>query len=160
MLFLSQYLLVFIVSAPVGEVVDHVEHSSVVTDDVKVAVIYEGPVVLKAEGDVIPAVVHEVVDHGEVDVAGVGELQVTDMEGTSKYQGRTNISCFYNFSPTLRTPSSENPRSCPPRGPGHRWRCCSSKDSPSCSGSNQTHCSSLTKHRTLQRIIDNKTKHQ
>ena len=54
-----------------------------VADDVKVPVVDEGPVVLKAEHDVVTTVVHEVVDHGEVNIARVGELQVTNMEGQS-----------------------------------------------------------------------------
>ena len=76
-------LLVFIVSTPGGQVVDHVQDPTVVTDDVKVPVVDEGPVVLKAEHDVVTTVVHEVVDHGEVNIARVGELQVTNMEGQS-----------------------------------------------------------------------------
>ena len=56
-------LLVFIVSAPGVQVVDHVQDPTVVTDDVKVPVVDEGPVVLKTEYDVVTAVVHEVVDH-------------------------------------------------------------------------------------------------
>ena len=72
-------LLVFIVSAPAGQVVDHVQDPTVVTDNVKVPlkkskfleydgltttyVVDEGPVVLETEYDVIPAIIHEVVDH-------------------------------------------------------------------------------------------------
>ena len=46
-------------------------------------VVDEGPVVLKTEDDVVPAVIHEVVDHREVNIARVGELLVTNMEGQS-----------------------------------------------------------------------------
>ena len=92
-------LLVFIVSAPAGQVVDHVKDPTVVTDNVKVPlqkskfleydslrttyVVDKGPVVLETEYDVIPPIIHEVVDHGEVNIARVGELLVTNMEGQS-----------------------------------------------------------------------------
>ena len=56
-------LLVFIISAPIGEVVDHVQDPGVVTDNVKVPIVDQGPVVLQTEGDVVTAVIHEVVDH-------------------------------------------------------------------------------------------------
>ena len=46
-------------------------------------VVDEGPVVLETEYDVIPAIIHEVVDHWEVNISRVGELQVTNMEGQS-----------------------------------------------------------------------------
>ena len=77
-------LLVFIISAPIGEVVDHVQDPGVVTNNVKVPIVDEGPVVLKTEHDILTTVIHEVVDHGEVNVSGVGELQVTNMKSTSK----------------------------------------------------------------------------
>ena len=59
----SGSLLVFIVSSPAGEVVDHVQDPGVVTDNVKVPIVDEGPVVLQTEYDVVTAVIHEVVDH-------------------------------------------------------------------------------------------------
>ena len=77
-------LLVFIISAPIGEVVDHVQDPGVVTNNVKVPIVDEGPVVLKTEHDILTTVIHEVVDHGEVDIARVGELQVSNMEGLSR----------------------------------------------------------------------------
>ena len=77
-------LLVFIISAPIGEVVDHVQDPGVVTNNVKVPIVDEGPVVLKTEHDILTTVIHEVVDHGEVDIARVGELQVSNMEGMSR----------------------------------------------------------------------------
>ena len=77
-------LLVFIISAPIGEVVDHVQDPGVVTNNVKVPIVDEGPVVLKTEHDILTTVIHEVVDHGEVDIARVGELQVSNMKGMSR----------------------------------------------------------------------------
>ena len=77
-------LLVFIISAPIGEVVDHVQDPGVVTNNVKVPIVDEGPVVLKTEHDILTTVIHEVVDHGEVDIARVGELQVSNMKGLSR----------------------------------------------------------------------------
>ena len=59
----SGSLLIFIVSSPAGEVVDHVQDPGVVTDNVKVPIVDQGSVVLKTEGDVVTAVIHEVVDH-------------------------------------------------------------------------------------------------
>ena len=55
-----------------------------VTNNVKVPIVDEGPVVLKTEHDILTTVIHEVVDHGEVDIARVGELQVSNMEGMSR----------------------------------------------------------------------------
>ena len=55
-----------------------------VADDVKVAVVDEGVVaVVEAELDVVHPRLHEDVDHGEVDVAGVGEGQVAHVKSLS-----------------------------------------------------------------------------
>ena len=51
-----------------------------VTDDVEVAIVDQGPVVLETELNVLPAVIHEDVDHGEVDVTRVGKLQAAYMQ--------------------------------------------------------------------------------
>ena len=71
-----------------------------VADDVEVAVVDQGseaeahitlscykdtlvPVTLQTELHILPPVVHEDVDHGHVDIAGVGELEVANMESLS-----------------------------------------------------------------------------
>ena len=66
-------VLVVLQPTPV-EVQDHVHDASVVTDDVKVAIVDQGPVVLETELHVLPAIIHEDIDHGEVDVTRVGKL--------------------------------------------------------------------------------------
>ena len=66
-------ILVVLEPTPV-EVQDHVHDAGVVTDDVEVAIVDQAPVVLESELLVRPAVIHEDVDHGEVDVSRVGNL--------------------------------------------------------------------------------------
>ena len=70
-----------------------------VADDVEVAVVDQGseaasrecrgsrscykdvvPITLQTELHILPPVVHEDVDHGHVDIAGVGELEVANVE--------------------------------------------------------------------------------
>ena len=89
-------LLVVLEAGPV-EVKDHVHDASVVADDVEVAVVDKGseaeahitlscykdtllPITLQTELHILPPVVHEDVDHGHVDIAGVWELKVANVE--------------------------------------------------------------------------------
>ena len=82
MIILTCYSLISVLTTPV-EIINHVQDARVITDDVHVAIVDQSLVVLKTELNIISAIIHEHVDHGEVDITRVGELRVTHMQSLS-----------------------------------------------------------------------------
>ena len=110
-------LLVGLEAAPV-EVQDHVHDAGVVADDVKVPVVDQGSVVFQTELNVLPAVVHEHIDHGEVDVARVGELEAAHVQRLARGSSLSSLSSPLS-SPGGWTPGCRSPRSCLQPGQSH-----------------------------------------
>jgi hypothetical protein len=90
-------LLVIICPRPV-QIVDEVQHAGVIANDVEVAVVDEDLVVLQQELNVLLGGAHEVVEHGEVDVARVGILQVAYVDRLPEQVPEINKSLKINLA--------------------------------------------------------------
>ena len=98
-----------------------------VADDVEVAVVDEGLVAgVEDELDVVHLRLHEHVDHGEVDVARVGERHLTNMEGLPRNMNK--MGKIENCQ-TWSMQGCRSLHSCPRQDQSRRWRCCSSSRS-------------------------------
>ena len=75
-----------------------------VANDVEVAVVDERPVAgVEDELDVVHLRLHEHVDHGEVDVARVGERHLTNMEGLPRNMNKLGKNLLHVHPENLQT---------------------------------------------------------